>query len=124
MDQRLRDVEGDVVTLKDWRSRTVDPWISSGKEFRETVGRFITRLESQEELRQQLNDERHRTNNFKLNFILTLATIGLLLVALTSLYVSVQATKHSLVIFPDEHSFNASPTETAQDAVIPPLRTR
>lgn len=118
MDERLRGVEGDVGTLKDWRHRTVDPWISSGKDFRETVGTYITSLKAQEELRQQLNDERHQANSSKLNLILAIATVGLLIVALASFYVSVQATKHSMLL-----PFNSSMSviETADDARIPTL---
>lgn len=120
MDDRLRGVEGDVGTLKDWRSRTVDPWISSGKEFRETVGSYITTLKAKEEIKEKLDDERHANNSFKLTFILVIATVGLLIVATLSLWVAFQTMKHTLAVPLNLHG-STSVLADSEVSTIPPL---
>lgn len=120
MDQRLRGVEGEVGTLKDWRSRTVDPWITERKAFHVTVEKFITKLESREEVIDKLSDERHQNNSFKLNFILVVATIGLLLVGILSFWIAFQSAKHSLLNPLILHGYSPIYADT-QTSTIPPL---
>jgi hypothetical protein len=120
MDDRLRSVEGEVHTLKDWRLRTVDPWISSGKEFRETVGEYITTLKAREAMTDRLNEERHIQNSFKLNILivagglLTALFTGLLIVATYQV-----AHQHTFML---PHLMGSNTTvDTALRATIPPL---
>jgi hypothetical protein len=122
MDDRLRDVEGDVHTLKDWRARTVDPWIESGADFRKHVGAFITRLEAQEELRQQLNDERHESNTLKLNSILVIAAIMTCVFTALLVVATWQLAKQHGQLVPMQMFGSNHMTETAQEAVIPLMR--
>lgn len=115
MDERMRNVEGDLHTLKDWRNRTVDPWIESGSEFRKGVGTFMDRLAAQEELRQQLSDERHQANSGKLNMIIAIGTILLVVfTALLAVATYQMAHQHSFLNLP-KHT-RVTPTETAHFA--------
>jgi hypothetical protein len=87
MDERVRDVEKDVSTLKDWRMRTVDPWLAISAQFHQRAGDFITSLEAREELTDKLNAERHKANTFKLNVVVAL--LGFLSLVFTVLLVYV-----------------------------------
>lgn len=115
MDDRLRDVEGDVVTLKDWRKTQVDPWLIKSVDFHQKIGDFVVRMEAREKMEDELQRERHETNSSKMNLMLVLATISLALFALLSLIVAYQALhQHSLLIPFDLHSSTQS--EQAQQA--------
>ena len=120
MDDRLRSVEGEVLTLKDWRMRTVDPWISSGTEFRETVGEYITTLKAREAMSDKLNEERHAQNSFKLNILIVVA--GMLTALFTGLLIiaTYQVAHQHTFLFPRTIGSTTN-VDTAQDARIPPL---
>lgn len=121
MDERLRDVEGEVKTLNEWRDTTVDPWISSGKAFRDKVGGYITRLEAQEELRQNLNDERHQSNNFKLNMLVAISGILAVIFAALLVVVTYQAAHQKSILAIPPLMGQTNSIETAGEVKIPYL---
>lgn len=121
MDERLRDVEGDVTTLKDWRKSTVDPWINEDKLSHSSIRDFITEFRSTEKVTAKLNDERHKSNSSKQNVTLVIATALLALFALLTLMVAYATFRqHAFAIPFNLHSSNR--IENALQSTIPNLK--
>ncbi len=135
MDDRMRSVEGDVGKLKDWRTHTVDPWMGKTASFNEEIGAYIIKLKAREELLDKLSEERHVSNTARLqeisnkvssrSLIWTVAgvfvAIAGLAAAVLMIVITVKlANQHTMLTLP--HLLGKNPiTETANEAVIPPL---
>jgi hypothetical protein len=121
MEDRLRDVESDVGTLKEWRKGHVDPHISKTTVAVEDIGSYIVALKAQRNLEDKLAEERHKSNTTKLNLISALIGFIALVFAALSVWVAYQALPHhSLNLFPPSSSQVISP-RLADNAAVPNL---
>lgn len=77
MEERVRGAETRLGKLEGWKGDVVDPFlIKAGAEI-EDFGDFVTSFVATEKVRAELADERHKSNTFRLNFIMVIITIGL-----------------------------------------------
>lgn len=123
MDDRVRKVEGDVLTLKDWRANRVDPWLKESADFHEEFRTYMDQSIARESEREKLQDERHHSNSFKLNLVAVLISIGILFLTLIGTLIAYAALKQSPHAFDDIINISNAPTLTLDkpsDAGLPP----
>ena len=94
MEQRVRQVEGDVRGLKAWKEVQVDPWIKETAALNKEMKTFMDTLRAETSVREKLDDERHSSNSFKLNLMITAATVGASIAAIVGLMLSLGVLRH------------------------------
>jgi hypothetical protein len=86
-----------IVVLKGFAHRVNNDLYNHGtKGLVTTFATFVARHEEHEETMEEVQKTRHHENSAKMNLLLVLATIGLLIVAAASLFVSIEAKRSHL----------------------------
>lgn len=123
MEDRLRGVESDVGTLKEWRTGFVDPHIRKSAKEVDDISDYIIELKAQKKVEDELADTRHQANSFKLNIIMgIIALLGLVFTALMCLFAYQQLRKTSFDFLPSLHGqLSQSVLAERQTATVPNL---
>lgn len=84
-----------ILVLKGFANRVnIDLYNHGTKGLLTSFNTWTTRHDARDATLKEQQDDHHRENSFKINLLIALATLGLLIVAAASLYVSMQVTKH------------------------------
>ena len=122
MDERMRDVEGDIGLLKEWRKATVDPWIREDVATHKTIKTYMDQAEARELLMDKLSQERHESNTFKMNVIIVVGTLLLVLFGAWTLFIMIQTAKHQGLLSPlDFNTYAPQFAQRHEFSTIPPL---
>lgn len=126
MEQRIGMAEGDIRSLQEWRTGTVEPWLRKSETFHSRTETFMTTFEATEEVRDKLNAERHRSNSMKLNVLMVIAAfLAVVFSALLALITYESAHQKSFLNLPAIHAASDMPEYDAHlglkfDSSIPP----
>jgi hypothetical protein len=126
IEDRLSAVEGKVAQREALIERLDADFYNHGRDGMKTVlSNFITRIDTEKQMEKDQRNHEHRINTRKLNLLMAVATTGLLLIAVLTLFLTYETSKHSQLdpakIFHAE-SFDSFFSFDHQSATIPTLR--
>ena len=120
MDERMRDVEGDIGLLKEWRKATVDPWIREDVATHKTIQTYMDQELAKDKVKSELDTTRHQLNVEKANQSLVLLTIGLFVGTLILIFLA-YLTIHPQKGFLQFHATNSDKV-LAEESILPHMR--